>query len=743
MKGQSGVSSSRFLALVGGSVKILISDKSPMVEKIVFFHGVLLASGMIANVEAVAIGRHTSSGDDTMTRPRRRTAGLQKERRPFRSADSERVRMTSKISLTSVASMVAVAFGLHASSVLAVEFSSGGVYGSIDTTISHGILYRIEDPDPALLAKQNSNDGNYNYPRGIVSNASKFTTDFSLETDTNDFAAFARITGFYDFENSKGERARTPLSGAAKSVVGHDIELLDLYGTWALNVADPPVDLRLGQFVLNWGESTYITNGINVINPVDVSKLRLSGSELRESQVPVGLASIAVYPTDSLSFEGFVQLDWEPIKIDPRGTYFSSADFAGVGGDELFVTLPNINVTEHGLSQQSRYGIETLVTEINADLPANLQQVFPDPDFLKMQRSADKEPGSKGQYGLAFRLFAESLNDTEFGAYFIRYHNRLPIVTMRTSPLASIQAGLDAERLVLASDSETRNAVKEKIEKRVDDLVDSGRLSPDDRDDTVEDQLDSTMSGIAKLLAIDRYSAGSQYFLEYPKDQSLFGLSFNTQLGSTGWALQGEMSFRPDVPLQRAFRATLTDGLDPILCRLDDRDDCADLATYQPDAVNGYVERSVSQLQATATKSFGPMMGSDGMTFLAELAVLHVHDMPDASETPIDSPASQNEAGYQDANANSFGYRLAAQMDYLGAIGAVNLFPYARFQHDFRGNSPSPIGPFIEGRKGLTLGVRADYGSQWEFDAGVSFMWGDSSTLRDRDFFYSSIKYSF
>ena len=117
----------------------------------------------------------------------------------------------------------------------------------------------------------------------------------------------------------------------------------------------------------------------------------------------------------------------------------------------------------------------------------------------------------------------------------------------------------------MASDSETRNAVKEKIEKRVDDLVDSGRLSPDDRDDTVEDQLDSTMSGIAKLLAIDRYSAGSQYFLEYPKDQSLFGLSFNTQLGSTGWALQGEMSFRPDVPLQRAFRATLTDGFGPHL----------------------------------------------------------------------------------------------------------------------------------------------------------------------------------
>ena len=515
--------------------------------------------------------------------------------------------------------------------------------------------------------------------------------------------------------------------------------------------------------MLNWGESTYIPNGINVINPVDLSKLRLPGSELREGLSPVGMAAVTAYPSDSLSIEGFVQLDWEPIKIDPSGTYFSATDYVGAGGDHLFVELPGAITSEIGLSAQSRYGIEGLVGAIQADLQipitandltASQQQTFPDPDFMKMQRSADREPGSKGQYGLAARLFAERLNDTEFGVYFVRYHNRLPIVSAQSAPGTSLKEGLVVERAVTRPASTTYTALQGAITTQVELAIQAGRLpafaSETEKTAYIDGQAADQVDGVGRLLAIERYVTGSRYFLEYPKDQSLFGLSFNTQLGSTGWALQGEMSFRPDVPLQRAERKVLEEGLVPILTALGIDDASSDeaaadayVAAYEPYVVNGSVERSVSQVQATATKSFGPMMGSDGMIFLAELAVLHVHDMPDPSVTPIESPATGDARDYQDADANSFGYRLAARMDYNSAIGAVNLFPYAQYQHDFRGNSPSPIGPFIEGRKGLTLGVKADYLSEWEFDAGVSFMWGDTYDLRDRDFFYSSIKYSF
>ena len=42
-----------------------------------------------------------------------------------------------------------------------------------------------------------------------------------------------------------------------------------------------PGQIRVGDQVLNWGESTFIQNGISVINPFDVSKLRVPGAELK------------------------------------------------------------------------------------------------------------------------------------------------------------------------------------------------------------------------------------------------------------------------------------------------------------------------------------------------------------------------------------------------------------------------------------------------------------------------------
>ena len=70
------------------------------------------------------------------------------------------------------------------------------------------------------------------------------------------------------------------------------------------------VDVRIGKHVLNWGESTFIPNGINAINPFDVSKLRLPGSELREAMLPVGMASVTVDPNETMSVTGFYQYDW-------------------------------------------------------------------------------------------------------------------------------------------------------------------------------------------------------------------------------------------------------------------------------------------------------------------------------------------------------------------------------------------------------------------------------------------------
>ena len=164
----------------------------------------------------------------------------------------------------------------------------------------------------------------------------------------------------------------------------------------------------------------------------------------------------------------------------------------------------------------------------------------------------------------------------------------------------------------------------------------------------------------------------------------------------------------------------------------------------------GYVERNVSQVQATATKVFGPTLGADSLVFVTEAALMHVHGLPD--DDPLESPAvlgridedsTANPDTSADTTATSWGYRMAARLDYNNAIGAVNLFPYLQFQHDVSGNSPSPMGPFAEGRTALTLGLRADYLSRWQADLSYTQYDGRRHWLADRDFVSASIKYSF
>ena len=54
----------------------------------------------------------------------------------------------------------------------------------------------------------------------------------------------------------------------------------------------------------------------------------------------------------------------------------------------------------------------------------------------------------------------------------------------------------------------------------------------------------------ASNIATHEFAQTAQYFTEFPEDIQLIGLSFNTQFQRTGIALQGEVSYRQDVPLQ-------------------------------------------------------------------------------------------------------------------------------------------------------------------------------------------------
>ena len=205
------------------------------------------------------------------------------------------------------------------------------------------------------------------------------------------------------------------------------------------------VDARLGRHVLNWGESTFIPNGINAINPFDVSKLRLPGSELREALLPVGLASISVAPTDVLSVEGFYQLDWEETEIDAVGSYFSVTDYVGPGaeqgGDRPSPTdLGDTGTSDAaGQSMPIRWIYRSQSIGHRSPAPATVPRDF-DPDFASVHRGCGPSRTTPASGESRCATWPRSLNDTEFGFYYMNHHSRLPLVSAHV-PERRLDAG--------------------------------------------------------------------------------------------------------------------------------------------------------------------------------------------------------------------------------------------------------------------------------------------------------------
>ena len=133
----------------------------------------------------------------------------------------------------------------------------GGFSFSLDTTVSYGVSFRLQGPDPSIIGlanggtafSVNGDDGNLNYGTGLVSNTSKITTE--IEVRNGNFGGFVRVRGFYDFENQHGNRARTPLTDAAVNRIGRRVDLRDAF-VWAkFDIGRMPAQIRVGNQVLS------------------------------------------------------------------------------------------------------------------------------------------------------------------------------------------------------------------------------------------------------------------------------------------------------------------------------------------------------------------------------------------------------------------------------------------------------------------------------------------------------------
>jgi hypothetical protein len=663
-----------------------------------------------------------------------------------------------------------------------VDFAAGGWNGSFDTTISFGQSWRLEARDPQLIGtadggsgrSPNIDDGDLNYKKGRVSSAYKIVAELGLDRDN--YGLFVRGSLLYDDLVEDALTDRTPISERGKDLAGSYLRLLDafVYGRWDLGGHE--LDLRLGNQVVNWGESTFIQGGINgAINHFDVAALRVPGSELREAYLPQEMVKVSYGLTDSLTAEGIALFDWDPTQPEPVGTYFSSNDFVPVGGEKVFL----------GFGTFSDQGTD--FTSLGGPFIRNFQAV---------PRGHTEVASDSGQYGLSLRWFLPDFaQGTEFGFFYVNYHSKLPVISGRTGTQAGIANSLGTLTASIATAQGLASGLPFASAVAIGANAGAGAAAAQGGDLSLETATQyatiagntvlagGSVSSQATALATHEYAQTARYFTQYPEDIQLFGVSFNTQLGTTGVALQGEISYRQDVPLQFDDVELLFAALTPFeaaalgLQNIPLPADCTpalptlarggQLGAYGPDqVVQGWDFFDVWQGQMTGTKAFPPMLGASQLVAVLEAGMTHVDGMPSPTTggpngrgIRLNGPGtsvSGNEAlagrhfgevepASRFASADSWGYRMALRLDYLGLIGAWNFSPRFVWSQDVDGTTPGPGGNFVEGRRGATFGVLASYQSQLELDVSYTTFDGAGryNELGDRDFLAATIKYSF
>ncbi len=620
---------------------------------------------------------------------------------------------------------------LMAAHVQGMEFNLGQIEGSFDSQISMGSSWRVESRDEALLSNpdgvpSNGDDGNNNYQSGDAF-SQIFKASHDLQFSYQNFGGFVRGKYWYDsaIDNNSVDYGHGPtvanngVNGAPLDYTGSDTvlddsnfndlskasgaTLLDAFVYGEFEVMDMPLDVRIGKQVVSWGESTFIRGGINAINPVDVNAFRRPGAEIKEGLLPVNMAFANIGLTDNLSLETFYQLEFQETVIEGCGTYFSTNDYASEGCNSVSISGGAISLARNE-------------------------------DGLRKAKD-------DGQFGLAFRFISESLGDTEFGLYFMNIHSRAPIVNGVNHSLSDIQeAGiLQTVRNSIYQDAGATLADKSPTQIAVETAAAGG-------DPTSIATFTAVETNAGKYLASQR-AAGASYFVTYPEDLQMAGLSFATNVGTM--ALSGEISHKIDAPVQlngpMLIQALILGvGASPAT-------EIQNMDIGAGDVNLGFRTFDITQVQMTAIKFFDQVAGASRVALIGEAGYTYIDSFKEGATelkfgrsdifgTPGD--ANNEDDGF--VTESSWGYRARLVADYSDVFMGINLKPMLAWSHDVEGYAPQPGGNFIEGSQSLGLSVQATYRETYSASLALTqYMEGDYSAISDRDFASISVGMQF
>ena len=435
-----------------------------------------------------------------------------------RFASSQQRSNASRISAFSVAIAAALALPTAAG---AFEFDTGNEDLSMrwDNTVRLNVLSRVASQDEAILGNVNYDDADRNWDTGSLFTRFDVLSEFDVVWKRS-LGFRVSAAGWWDAgydDNVDNKSVATSnnlengmpalgLSGYSKRYAnGPSGEFLDVFAFAKFNIGDAPVNIKLGQTTVYWGEGLLLGGAVHGIsysqNPIDVWKgLATPGAEAKELFRPrVGL-NVQSQVTDTLSLAAQYFFNWQTFdnqayRFPEAGTYLSPGDPL-LWGSDSYIVGANPFVGAPGV-------------------PASA------PAFLRAWRGEDIEPDeNSGNYGIALRWSPEWANAT-IGAYYRRTYDMQPqlmltpgvLPTQPTLPVATCQ-GIKGQPIA-APGAATGVCIVNPQATNPSDLLGKGRLG--------------------------------DYNLAFGEDIDIYGLSLSKSIG--GVSVGAELSYRENMPL--------------------------------------------------------------------------------------------------------------------------------------------------------------------------------------------------
>ncbi len=274
-------------------------------------------------------------------------------------------------------------------------------------------------------------NGDLNYKKGKpFSTYLSATSELLLLMPSQGLKFMARGTGMYDFMAKNTER--TPLSSDAKAQVVYDAHVLDLWGQKDFTIADRSAHVRLGNQVINWGESMFAMGGINATNSLDIQKLLIPGTQLKQGLLPAPMVSFAADLSHGFSTEAYYQFIWNGNRYPPVGSFWSATNAFGRGTEPFTVNTNNFNANgpsagtvagQNGLNSRD----PGTIAAINNGLVNGNFAGPPSFDF-GLPVSTQLPSKHKPQYGVKFNYTPRSI-DANFGFYYVNYTDKSPVLS--------------------------------------------------------------------------------------------------------------------------------------------------------------------------------------------------------------------------------------------------------------------------------------------------------------------------